>query len=402
MSPEVIRHITLLILERIEANMERGTSFLGRLKAKAKKMPFLLMAFALALASQITYADGRLNKRNTDQDIKAIGRAARKHLYVLVVADPGAVLASGNPRLTASFRLADTIPRPRGLPPDLEHLYTLVVADPGAALALGNPRLTASFRHPEAAAWQAPWLARQVLVAAGQVPPSDPVDLHIIGHREGPVVNSHLAGTISLPQGLPPDLEHPYILVVADPGAALASGNPRLTTSFRLADTIPLPWGLPPDLEHPYTLVVADPGATLASGNPRLTASFRHPGAAAWQAPWLARQVLVAAGQVPPSDPIDLHSYQARVRDPAVFMTAHSDRTGVVWWDHYKIVPTLGEGAPEVRSHINLDRSSLAVPAGQAAAKWYQLYGPLKNTAIKLYGPLKNTANQQPPAEPVV
>src|SRR5262249_23645514 len=62
---------------------------------------------------------------------------------------------------------------------------------------------------PGRAAMQGPRLASEILAAASQFPPSDPVDLHFIGHTEGAVVNTQ--AIIALQSSMTPQLKAGYM-----------------------------------------------------------------------------------------------------------------------------------------------------------------------------------------------
>ncbi len=119
--------------------------------------------------------------------------------------------------------------------------------------------------------------------------------------------------TIPLPQGLPPDPEKPYVVVVADPGSLSATTEADQTASFRTY-TIGIvthggiqdpSWkhGPPWELETAYIMkqegydAVIPYNWALQSGTP---------GEAIKQSPKLARIILHTASQFPASDPVNL------------------------------------------------------------------------------------------------
>ncbi len=121
--------------------------------------------------------------------------------------------------------------------------------------------------------------------------------------------------TVSLPQGLPLNPEHPYVLVVADP-AHTASGvtEDGNTASFRTytigvithGGIQPHSWsrGVPWELRMAKSLRAEGYDTVIAYN---WVPSSGDPGAAARQGPRLARAVLHAASQFPANDPVDIH-----------------------------------------------------------------------------------------------
>ena len=120
--------------------------------------------------------------------------------------------------------------------------------------------------------------------------------------------------TIPLPDGLPPDPQHPYVLAVADPSSPSAPGDPTQTASLRthvigivthggLQNTR---WKYGPAWQAEAAAVLKSQGydAVIAYN---WVADSNHPGRAAMQGPRLARQILATASQFPASDPVDLH-----------------------------------------------------------------------------------------------
>jgi hypothetical protein len=121
--------------------------------------------------------------------------------------------------------------------------------------------------------------------------------------------------TIALPQGLPPNPEHPFVLVVADPSHVLSvvTENPN-TASFRpyLIGVIthgglqPNSWrrGVPWEVRMANSLQGEGYDAVIAYN---WVADSGHAGAAAEQGPRLGRMVLAAASQFPANGPVDVH-----------------------------------------------------------------------------------------------
>src|SRR5262249_16376612 len=121
--------------------------------------------------------------------------------------------------------------------------------------------------------------------------------------------------TVSLPQGLPLNPEHPYVLVVADPAHAASGvtedGNTAAFRTYSIGVVThggiqPPPWrrGGPWELRMADSLRNEGYDAVIAYN---WVPSSGRPGAAARQGPRLAQAVLNAASQFPTNAPVDLH-----------------------------------------------------------------------------------------------
>ena len=121
--------------------------------------------------------------------------------------------------------------------------------------------------------------------------------------------------TLTLPGGLPLNPRHPYVVVVADPGNTTPESNKAdNSTSFRThvigvithGGVQPKKWAAGPPWERKMAAqLTADGYDTVIPFNWVLDSN--HPGAAARQATRLAEQVIQAADQFPPADPVDIH-----------------------------------------------------------------------------------------------
>jgi hypothetical protein len=306
-----------------------------------------------------------------------------------VIGAPGQVLPAldldGQPAaLPGHHRL--TFPLPGGLPPDPEHPFVLVVADPTAAQASGEPPATASFRtyvigvvthggfqdkhrriapewevvmasslrregydavipfnwvsqsnHPGAAAREGARLARRVLAVSGRFPGSDPIDLHFIGHSEGTVVNSQ--AIIRLESKMPPRLRAGYLKVtMLDPHAANTGVRGQ---QYSVARGV-LGW-LAKAVIDDYQSRAKDPRAIVPPGVDDAEVFYQHTPAS--RSHGVNGGVYNLWGQVPVQGPAHYFNLTA---DGAT----HSGKTGVAVWYLRNVVPLLGDGAPEVRERI--------------------------------------------------
>ena len=120
--------------------------------------------------------------------------------------------------------------------------------------------------------------------------------------------------TLALPGGLPPNPEHPYVVVVANPNAPGAT-DPGRAADFRVYTIgVIVHGGIQPeswsDTGPPWEATMAK--SLRAEGYDLVipwnwVAESGHPGAAAKQIPRLARVIDQAVAGVPAGDPVDLH-----------------------------------------------------------------------------------------------
>jgi hypothetical protein len=295
-----------------------------------------------------------------------------------VITGQGATTLDDNGQpATAAGHHQLTIPLPGGLPLNPEHPYVLVVAN-ADSMPAGQDPPTASFRKytigvvthgglenkswkngpmwelvmaytleqqgydavipfnwvsksstPGAAAKQGPRLAGAILHAASRAPANEPVDIHLIGHSEGAVVNT--VAITRLEKEMTPQMNAGYLEdTLLDPHAAnnLFAGR-QYSVSGVLAP-------LAGSLIHGYQAKARDPLASIPAGVDQAEVFYQH-------TPATASEIYNLWGQVP-------------VRGSASYfnLTAsgvtHSGKTGVMAWYQNNIVPTLGDGAPGLRT----------------------------------------------------
>jgi hypothetical protein len=314
--------------------------------------------------------------------------------------------ASGQPAAAPGVHQL-VIPLPQGLPPDPAKPYVLVVADPSGATT--EPQQTASFRTytigivthggiqdqswkhgppwelemadlmrhegfdavipynwvlqsstPGAAIKQSPRLARIILDTASRFPANAPVDLDVIGHSEGTVVNTY--AIVKLEGSMTPELKAGYIVdTLLDPHAA-NNDLPGQQISFRG----PLA-GLARMIVTDYQSNAHDPPAFIPSVVDEARVFFQH-------TPSTAGGIYNLWGQVPVRTAGPLVHY-FNLTDMGV---THSGKTGVAWWYRNFVVPTLGDGAPLVHqlelngqidnAQTSATTSAIPEPNGRAAA----------------------------------
>jgi hypothetical protein len=336
---------------------------------------------------------------------------------------------------TAAGRHQLTIPLPNGLTLNPEHPYVLVVANPGDA-APGQAPPTASFRKytigvvthggledkswkngpmwelvmayslkqqgydavipynwvsqsstPGDAAKQGPRLAAKVLKAVSQAPPNEPVDIHFIGHSEGTVVNS--LAIARLEKEATPQIKAGFLRdTLLDPHAA----NNAFTGQQHSVAGVLGP--LAQSLIKGYQSLAKDPLASVPVGVDQAEVFYQHTRAT-------PSGIYNLWGQVP-------------VRGSASYfnLTAsgatHSGKKGVMAWYQNNIVPTLGDGAPGLRTQTlsgTLDPAERIGGAGTAVVdvaqpRYSGTAGP--GSTIRLYaGPASEPSVIAPVGESV-
>jgi hypothetical protein len=287
-----------------------------------------------------------------------------EHPYVLAVADPAAALASGDPRATASFRTVVIGVVTHGGLQDT-HAKNAPVWELVMARSLRREgydavipfNWVASSNQPGAAAKQGLRLGRRILDVARRFPASDPVDLHLIGHSEGAVVNTVALERLQAQASLP--IRAGFIEdTLLDPHAA----SNRFSGAQYAVSGGPLGW-LAQALIHDYQARARDP---LVKVPPIVDdAQVFYERTPASHAHGVNGNIYNLWGEVP-------------VRGPAHYfnLTAdgvtHSGKTGIVWWYERNVVPLLGDGAPQVQARVLTGAPSPALPAsgGPARSGW--------------------------------
>lgn len=164
-----------------------------------------------------------------------------RHPYVLAVADPSGTLhESDKTNDVASFRIYSVAVVTHGglqkttdnrIPP-WENRMAQALKTQGYDAVLPFNWVSDS-DNPGKAARQGPRLANQILKLVAKAPEGDPVDLHLIGHSEGTVVNG--LALLSLQRDLPKPLEQGYIQdTLLDPHSA---NNGILHHQYSTSDT---------------------------------------------------------------------------------------------------------------------------------------------------------------------
>jgi hypothetical protein len=256
-----------------------------------------------------------------------------KHPYVLVVANPGDTGPAQAPP-TASFRTytigvvthggLENKSWKNGPMWELVMAYSLKQQGYDAVIPYNWVSQSST---PGAAAKQGPRLAAMVLKAVNQAPPNEPVDIHFIGHSEGTVVNS--LAIARLEKEATPQMKAGYLEdTLLDPHAA---NNSFTGQQYSVAGML---GPLATSLVKGYQSLAKDPLAFVPVGVDQAEVFYQHTKAT-------PSGIYNLWGQVP-------------VRGSASYfnLTAsgatHSGKTGVMAWYQNNIVPTLGDGAPEL------------------------------------------------------
>lgn len=261
-----------------------------------------------------------------------------KKPYVLVVADPSAPGAVVNPQETAAFRVYTIgvvthggIQDPswtHGPPWELQTAYIMKQQGFDAVIHYNWALLSST---PGEAIKQSPKLARIIRHTLSQFPQGAPVDLQLIGHSEGTVVNAYALANLARAE--PAGLKSGYITdILLDPHAANDNVPGKQYSNAGALG------GLADALISNYQAVAKDPRAYIPAIVDQAQVFYQHNKAQPSAIYNLWGQVpVVSMGPV-------VHYYNI---GPAG--TTHSGKTGVALWYRNFIAPTLGDQAPLVQ-----------------------------------------------------
>jgi len=312
----------------------------------------------------------------TDQ----FGPGASLVAQITVSPDSARALDSAGRSLFAPGVHQATFSLPAGLPPYPEKPYVLVVADPGSPLATSDPTETAAFRvytigvvthggiqnpswkygppwqlqiadmmkheafdsviaynwalassTPGAAIQQSPRLARDILHSASKFPAGSIIDLVIIGHSEGTVVNAYALARLK--NEMPPGLRAGYIVdTLLDPHAA----NDHVPG--QQYSTAGILGGLANALISNYQAKANDPPAFVPSFVDQALVFYQHnkatPGG-----------IYNLWGQVP----VVSHGPLIHYFNLSAAGATHSGNTGVNLWYRDYVAPSLGYQTPLIQ-----------------------------------------------------
>jgi len=322
--------------------------------------------------------------------------------------------ASGLPATTPGTHQL-TISLPGGLPPDPQKPYVLVVADPSIPSAATSPQQTASFRKyvigvvthgalinpswkhglpwqlqtatlleqqgyeavipfnwasqsskPGRAAMQGPRLARQILATASRFPTTAPVDLQLIGHSEGAVVNTQ--AIVALEKSITPQLKAGFIEdTLLDPHAANNNVPGQASAASGLFGA------LARGLVTSYQAQANDLPVFIPPGVDAAQVFYQHGSASRHQG------IYNLWGQVPvpnlSGNPIAYYNLTAAG-------VIHSGKYGVFLWYRNFVAPTLGDQAPliqalQLEGQVDQTVTMPVASAGALAQRRLQAWGPV-------------------------
>ncbi|WP_435015589.1 hypothetical protein TA3x_003133 [Tundrisphaera sp. TA3] len=257
--------------------------------------------------------------------------------FVLVVADPGSSTA-GQAGEVASFRkasmavvthggLQSTKDKKHG-PPWARQMARKLREEGYDRVLVFN--WVAQSSTPGAAAKQAPRLARAIRRSADRFPDGEPVDLHLIGHSEGAVVNTQ--AIVRVIRSRRPEIEAGYLQdTLLDPHAA----NPRFP-GRQYSTAGPVGWMAKLAIDN-YQSRARDPLVFIPKGVDSAQVFYQQ--TPADQDRGTNAGVYNLWGQVPVPGTADYFNLT-----PAGVV--HSGKFGVARWYGRHIVPSLGDGAP--------------------------------------------------------
>jgi hypothetical protein len=263
------------------------------------------------------------------------------HPDVLVVANPTDALASGDPKATASFHVDSIVVVSHGglqlkryaaTGPPWEQIMAYELRHQGYDSVIPFDWVSAS-STAGAAAKEGPRLVRSVLAAAAKFPANDVVDIQFIGHSEGAVVNSQAIQ--QLEANPPASIRAGWIEdTMLDPHAANTGVKGQ---QYSVAND-PLGWLAKAEIDA-YQSKAKDPPVTVPAGVDSAQVFYQHTPAALSQGE--NDNIYNLWGQVPVLGPA---SYFNLTGD----RVTHSGDTAIYVWYTRNIVPTLGDGAPQL------------------------------------------------------
>jgi hypothetical protein len=265
--------------------------------------------------------------------------------YVVVTADPtGTVPEATRTNNSASFRTyvigvithGGVQPKSWTMGPPWEHrLAEQLKADGYDAVIAYN--WVAASNHAGAASRQAPRLARKILAAASEFPSNAPVDLHLIGHSEGTVINSQVVLLLNRANAWPPGLQAGYLkMTMLDPHAASngVRGQQYSVSNGFLGQIARM------EIDA-FQSRAKDPAVVVPSNVQDAEVFFQH--TPVRLSGGSNNGIYNLWGQVPVHGPANYFN----LTDPGI---SHSGKFGVQDWYRLNVAPTLGNGASFVQT----------------------------------------------------
>jgi hypothetical protein len=195
----------------------------------------------------------------------------------------------------------------------------------------------AESNHAGAAARQAPRLVNMILNAASKLPSDGPIDLHLIGHSEGAVVNSQAIELLNRTGRWTPALSQGFLkMTMLDPHAA---NNGVPAQQYSVSNGL---LGRIARAEiNKFQSKAKDPVVSVPPNVQDAEVFFQH--TPIRLAGGSNRGIYNLWGQVPVHGRADYFDLTA----PGI---SHSGKFGVQDWYRLNVVPSLGDGAPFVQS----------------------------------------------------
>jgi hypothetical protein len=297
--------------------------------------------------------------------------------YVVVAANPSGTAAESNTSNdTASFRtyvigvVTHGGVQPKswkiGGPPWERQMARSLRADGYDAVIPYN--WVAESNTAGSAARQAPRLARMILATASEFPAGAPVDLHMIGHSEGTVVNSQAIQWLNKDNAWTPGLSAGYLKVtMLDPHAA---NNSVRGQQYSVSNGL---LGQIARMEiNAFQSKAKDPGVVVPANVQDAEVFYQHSPVA--KSGDSNGGVYNLWGQVPVHGPASYFNLTA----PGI---SHAGHFGVQNWYEDNVVPTLGTDAPFVKTDTLTaaevsETPAASVPGGREDVKYAGTAGP--------------------------
>jgi hypothetical protein len=282
--------------------------------------------------------------------------------YVVVAANPGHTVAESNTANdTASFRtyvigvITHGGVQPKkwkvGGPP-WEHQMAKALRAQGYDAVIPY-NWVADSNHAGAAARQAPRLVKQILETASEFPAGAPVDLHLIGHSEGTVINSRAVQLLNKTNEWTPGLKAGYLkMTILDPHPANNSRpGPQYSVSNGVLGAIAR------GEINAFQSKAKDPPVFVPANVQDAEVFYQH--TPVRQTGGSNHGIYNLWGQVP----VLGHASYFNLTAPGI---SHSGKFGVQNWYAANVVPTLGAGESFVETDTLTAAQGPVTPAGAA------------------------------------
>jgi hypothetical protein len=211
----------------------------------------------------------------------------------------------------------------------------------------------AASNHAGSAARQAPGLVNEILATASEFPAGAPVDLHLIGHSEGTVVNSMAVQLLNRTGAWTPGLKAGYLkMTMLDPHPANNGGStPQYSVSNGLLGVIAR------DEINAFQSKAKDPPVFVPANVQDAEVFYQH--TPVDQSGGSNHGIYNLWGRVPVLGAASYFNLTA----PGI---SHSGKFGVQNWYEDNVVPTLGSGGAFVQTDTLTAAQGTVTAAGAA------------------------------------